>query len=185
MMFALVAIAASAFDQGDFNYNVQSDGTATIFGFKSGYTGSPTSITIPGYVYDPETQKYYQVKTIGPSAFHDKTSLQRVTIQYGVESIHLSAFNGCTSLSIVDLPSSIKRIDNYAFNKSPITMINCASETMPTISSNAFYGLAAVSGSRYWTCATPDGMTAANAVEPHGCRPPQPCDGQEHRWQPV
>ncbi len=165
IMSAMVAIAASAdFVYGDFTFNVQSDGTATIFGFKSGYTGNPTSITIPGYVFDSSVQKYFQVKTIGPSAFHDKTSLQRVTIEYGVENIHQSAFNGCTSLNIVDLPSSIKRIDNYAFYKAPITMINCAAETMPTISSNAFYGLAAVSGSRYWTCATPDGMTAANAV---------------------
>ena len=67
LLFAMVAIAASAFDYGDFRYTVQADGTATIFGFKSGYTGSPTSITIPGYCFDSSTQKYYKVKTIGPS----------------------------------------------------------------------------------------------------------------------
>ena len=104
LLFAMVAIAASAFDYGDFRYTVQADGTATIFGFKIGYTGSPTSITIPGYCFDSSTQKYYKVKTIGPNAFNGKTSIQRVTIQYGVEDIHQYAFNGCTSLNTVDLP---------------------------------------------------------------------------------
>ena len=164
LLFAMVAIASSAFDYGDFQYNVQADGTATIFGFKSGYTGSPTSITIPGYCFDSSTQKYYKVKTIGPNAFFGKTSIQRVTIQYGVEDIHQYAFNGCTSLNTVDLPSSIKSLANGVFYNAPITWINCAAETMPTLTSNAFQGLGAVSGTRYWTCATPDGMTAANAV---------------------
>ena len=53
LLLVLVAMNASAdFTYGDFTFNVQSDGSATIFGFKSGYTGSPTSITIPGYCYD-------------------------------------------------------------------------------------------------------------------------------------
>ena len=161
----MVAIAASAdFVWGDYTFNVQSDGTATIFGFKSGYTGSPTSITIPGYCFDSSTQKYYKVKTIGPYAFSGKTSLQRVTIQYGVEAISTYAFNGCTSLSTVDLPSSIKSFADGIFYNAPITRINCAAETMPTLNSNAFYHLGTVSGSRYWTCATPDGKTAADAV---------------------
>ncbi len=164
LLFAMVAIAASAFDYGDFRYTVQADGTATIFGFKSGYTGSPTSITIPGYCFDSSTQKYYKVKTIGPRAFTGKTSIQRVTIQYGVEDIHEYAFNGCTSLNTVDLPSSIKNLANGVFYNAPIININCAAETMPTLTSNAFQGLGTVSGTRYWTCATPDGMTAANAV---------------------
>ena len=161
----MVAIAASAdFVQGDFTYNVQADGTATIFGFKSGYTGSPTSITIPGYVLDPSTQKFYRVKTIGPYAFSGKTSIQRVTIQYGVEDISTYAFNGCTSLKTVDLPSSIKSLASGVFYNAPISMINCAAETMPTLNSNALNHLGTVSGSRYWTCATPDGRDAANNV---------------------
>ncbi len=165
LLFAMVAIVASAdFVQGDFTYNVQADGTATIFGFKSGYTGSPTSITIPGYVLDPSTQKFYRVKTIGPYAFNGKTSIQRVTIQYGVEDISTYAFNGCTSLKTVDLPSSIKSLASGVFYNAPISMINCAAETMPTLNSNALNHLGTVSGSRYWTCATPDGKTAADAV---------------------
>ena len=165
LLFAMVAIAASAdFVWGDFTFNVQSDGTATIFGFKSGYTGSPTSITIPGYCFDSSTQKYYKVKTIGPYAFSGKTSLQRVTIQYGVEDISTYAFNGCTSLKTVDLPSSIKSLASGVFYNAPISMINCAAETMPTLNSNALNHLGTVSGSRYWTCATPDGQDAANNV---------------------
>ena len=165
LMSALVAIAAKAdFVYGDFSFNVQSDGTATIFGFKSGYTGNPTSITIPGYCFDSSTQKYYQVKTIGPYAFSGRTSIQRVTIQYGVETISTYAFNGCTSLNIVDLPSSIKSFADGVFYNAPISLINCAAETMPTLNSKAFLHMGTVSGTRYWNCATPDGKTAADAV---------------------
>ena len=163
LLFAVVAIAANAFEQGDFTYTIMSDGSARLDGFKSSYTGSPTTLTIPGYVYDSDTQKYYQVKTLQNSAFSNKTSINTVTIQYGVEEVTSYSFRGCTSLSEVYLPSSVKILGNYVFVNAPISQVWCAAETMPTINSNAFNNLGSVSGVRLWRCATPAGMNAANA----------------------
>ena len=164
LLLALVAIAVNAFEQGDFEYYILTDSTVRLEGFKSSYTGSPTTLTIPGYTFNASTQKYYRVTHIGTSAFYNKTTLTQVEIRPGVETILSYAFNKCTSLKTVYLPSSIKSIGDYVFYQDPITVINCAAETMPTISSNAFYQMGTVSGSRYWNCATPDGKTAADAV---------------------
>ena len=164
LLFVMAAIAASAFEQGNFQYSVLTDSTVRLDGFKSSYTGSPTTLTIPGYTYDASTQKYYRVTHIGTSAFYNKTTLTTVEIQHGVESILSYAFNNCTSLNTVYLPSSIKSIGDYVFYKDPISNINCAADTMPTVTSNTCYQMGSVSGSHYWTCATPDGMTAADAV---------------------
>ena len=174
LLMALVAIVACAFDQGDFNYSVNSDGTATLNGFKSGATFSSTILTIPGYVWDATAQKRYQVKKIAWGAFNPNIKISfatqlraitRVTINYGVEELDASVFYNCTSLRLADLPSSIRKMGAYVFGDCPITNINCAVEIMPTFVDNlTFSSMGTVSGTRYFTCATPDGMTAANAV---------------------
>jgi formylglycine-generating enzyme required for sulfatase activity len=167
LIFALVAVMAGAFDNGDFTYTIMSDGTARIDGFKSSYTGTPTTLTIPGYVYDSGTQKYYQVKTIQNSAFsNNKTrSLTKVTIQYGVEDIYSYAFADCSSLTTVYLPSSIKGLANRVFNNTPLTYVNCAAEVMPSITEYGLAGITSDVNSRTWSCATPDGQAAANEVD--------------------
>ena len=174
LLMTLVAIVACAFDQGDFNYSVNSDGTATLNGFKSGATFSSTILTIPGYVWDATAQKRYQVKKIAWGAFNPNIKISfatqlraitRVTINYGVEELDASVFYNCTSLRLVDLPSSIRKMGAYVFGDCPITNINCAVEIMPTFVDNlTFSSMGSVSGTRFFTCATPDGMTAANAV---------------------
>ncbi len=173
-LFALVAIASGAFEQGDFTYSVASDGTAVLNGFKTGATFSSTTLTIPGYVWDASAQKRYQVKKVAWSAFNPaiKTdfatqlkAITRVTINYGVEELDAAVFYNCTSLRSADLPSSIKRMGAYVFGACPITNVNLAAETMPTFVDNlTFTDMGTVSGTRYLTCATPDGRSAANAV---------------------
>ena len=104
LLFAMVAIAASAFEQGDFTYSVNSDGTATLNGFKTGATFSSTTLTIPGYVWDATAQKRYQVKKIAWGAFNPNVmtsfatqlrAITRVTINYGVEELEE---DGCLCL---------------------------------------------------------------------------------------
>ena len=173
-LFALVAIASGAFEQGDFTYSVASDGTAVLNGFKTGATFSSTTLTIPGYVWDASAQKRYQVKKVAWGAFNPAVrttfasqlkAITRVTINYGVEELDASVFYNCTSLRLVDLPSSIKMMGAYVFGACPITNVNLAAETMPTFVDNlTFTSMGTVSGTRYLTCATPDGRTAANAV---------------------
>ena len=175
-MLVMVAITASAitFDQGNFQYVTTSDSTVTLNGFKDSYTGSSTTLEIPGYTYNSSTQKYYRVTKIAWSAFNPvyKTAfatqlraITRVEIRPGVEELDATVFYNCSSLNTVFLPSSIKKLGSSAFGACPITMINCAAEVMPTFEDNGtFNDMAAVSGTRYFTCATPDGKTAADAV---------------------
>lgn len=70
LLLMMAAMAASAFDQGDFQYVVTSDSTVTLNGFKTSYTGSSTTLYIPGYTYDASTQKYYRVTKIAWGAFN-------------------------------------------------------------------------------------------------------------------
>ena len=174
LLLMMAAMAASAFDQGDFQYLVTSDSTVTLNGFKTSYTGSSTTLYIPGYTYDASTQKYYRVTKIAWGAFNPniRTSfatqlraITRVEIRPGVEELDAAVFYNCTSLNTVYLPSSIKRMGAYTFGACPITYIAIAAEVMPTFVDNlTFSEMGTVSGSRYFTCATPDGKTAADAV---------------------
>lgn len=174
MLFVMAAMSASAFDQGDFQYLVTSDSTVTLNGFKDSYTGSSTVLYIPGYTYNASTQKFYRVTKIAWGAFNPniRTSfatqlraITRVEIRPGVEELDAAVFYNCTSLSQVFIPSSIKRMGAYAFGACPIININCAAEVMPTFVDNlTFSEMGTVSGTRYFTCATPDGKTAADAV---------------------
>ena len=174
LLLMMAAMAASAFDQGDFQYVVTSDSTVTLNGFKTSYTGSSTTLYIPGYTYDASTQKYYRVTKIAWGAFNPniRTSfatqlraITRVEIRPGVEELDAAVFYNCTSLNTVFLPSSIKKMGAYAFGACPIIIINMAAEVMPTFVDNlTFSEMGTVSGTRYFTCATPDGKTAADAV---------------------
>ena len=174
LFLTMVAMAASAFDQGDFQYLVTSDSTVTLNGFKDSYTGSSTVLYIPGYTYNASTQKYYRVTKIAWGAFNPniRTSfatqlraITRVEIRPGVEELDAAVFYNCTSLNTVYLPSSIKRMGAYTFGACPITYIAIAAEVMPTFVDNlTFSEMGSVSGTRYFTCATPDGKTAADAV---------------------
>ena len=174
LLLVMAAMSASAFDQGDFQYLVTSDSTVTLNGFKDSYTGSSTVLYIPGYTYDASTQKYYRVTKIAWGAFNPNVrtsfaaklrAITRVEIRPGVEELDAAVFYNCTSLNTVYLPSSIKKMGAYVFGACPITYIDIAAEVMPTFVDNlTFSEMGTVSGSRYFTCATPDGKTAADAV---------------------
>ena len=173
-MFVMVAMAASAFEQGDFQFVTTSDSTVTLNGFKSSYTGSSTTLIIPGYTYDASTQKYYRVTKVAWSAFNPNImtsfatqlrAITRVEIRPGVEELDAAVFYNCSNLSQVFIPSSIKKMGGSVFGACPIVNINFAAEVMPTFVDNStFNNMASVSGSRYFTCATPAGKTAADAV---------------------
>jgi hypothetical protein len=105
------------------------------------------------------------VQKIKADAFENNQTITEVRIGPGVETIENFAFYNCNKLAIVSLPSTIKSLGNSVFYNCPITLINCAAEVMPTFVDNGtFNNMGSVSGTRYFTCATPDGKTAADAV---------------------
>ena len=82
-----------------------SGGIATI----TGYTGTNPNVVIPAVTNG------YPVKSIGSSAFSQKTNLFSVTIPNSVTSIGSRAFQSCSGLTSVILPNSLTNIGTYAF----------------------------------------------------------------------
>jgi hypothetical protein len=97
-------------------------------GVLSGYTGSPTTITIPS-----------TVTSINDNAFKNCTTLKEVYIPGTVKSIGSYAFNGCTALRKVTLNEGTTSIGKYAFSECSLL----SSVTIPaTVTTGvlAFYG---------------------------------------------
>ena len=166
-LMATVATAATTFEQGNFKYTVNYDGTTvTLNGFSSSVTSAMTELTIPGYAWNASEQKRYQVKNIAAVAFSSTYARQITTlrINYGVESIGSSAFQYSSQLKFVYLPSSITSLGSSVFANCPIQTIFAALETMPTITSTTFQSMAvSATGSRYWWAGTTKGLNAANS----------------------
>ena len=102
---SVAAVPVSALELWDFEYKVNSDGTATI----TDYYGEVTELVIPS------TLDGYKVTEIGSYAFRDCSSLTGITIPDGVEYIGDSTFSGCSSLTGITIPSSVTSIGDDAF----------------------------------------------------------------------
>ena len=87
---SVAAVPVSALELWDFEYKVNSDGTATI----TDYYGEVTELVIPS------TLDGYKVTEIGSYAFRDCSSLESITIPSSVTSIGDDAFCGCDKLTI-------------------------------------------------------------------------------------
>ncbi|MDY2627961.1 MAG: leucine-rich repeat domain-containing protein, partial [Lachnospiraceae bacterium] len=112
-----------------YTYSVDSDGNATI----TGYKGKASSIIIP------EQIDGYTVVAIGGSAFKGNTGLTSVIIPDTVTSIGDEAFNGCTNLENVCLPDSVVTIGANAFRNTGLTSLSLPNQ-ITTIGENFLYG---------------------------------------------
>jgi hypothetical protein len=88
ILLALLLLAAPA-AQAQWTCATNADNTLTI----TGYTGSRSSVTIPG------TINSLFVTIIGPSAFGDQFSLTNLTLGGSLASIGEEAFANCGGLS--------------------------------------------------------------------------------------
>ncbi|MCI5884521.1 MAG: leucine-rich repeat domain-containing protein, partial [Clostridiales bacterium] len=89
---------ADTFEFGEFKYSVTGDEESGYAVTITGYTGSPTAVTIPNEI-DKKP-----VTAIGDYAFNGCTTLESVTIPSGVKSIGSQAFYQCTSLASITIP---------------------------------------------------------------------------------
>jgi len=107
LLLALTALPASALQDGDFTYTVNSDGTATI----TGTTKKEGELNIPSTVGG------YKVTAIGNSAFSNCSKLTgNLVIPEGVTSIGNNAFYYCSSLTgNLVIPESVTAIGSAAF----------------------------------------------------------------------
>ena len=100
-----VVSAAENQTYGDFDYEVNEDGTVTI----TSYNGSDEEVTVPNKIDGKSVRK------IGESAFYDSQNLKYVTIANGITLIDEMAFYYCDDLKSVTIPKSVTSIGDQAF----------------------------------------------------------------------
>lgn len=127
LTFALALLtAASAWAQtftiGELTYNVTDLTNKEVE--VSDCAETATNITIPTEVH--YNNVYYDVTSIGYSAFQYCSTLTQVTIPNSVTSIGSWAFYSCSALTQVTIPNSVTSIGNYAFE-------SCSALTQVTI----------------------------------------------------
>ncbi len=105
LLFPLCAMAASWHTSGDYQYDVESNGTVSI----RKYTGSAKELTVPAEL---DGRK---VARIGYEAFKRCDTLTSVVLPEGIQNIGDSAFRNCTKLASVSLPDSLKDIGEDVF----------------------------------------------------------------------
>ena len=103
-MFVVLPGQASALQDGDYLYTVDSD-QATI----TNYIGTGGDITIPS------TLGGYPTVAIGSTAFYNNDNVTSVIIPNGVTLIKFYAFGYCSALTSVTLPDSLTEIASQAF----------------------------------------------------------------------
>lgn len=122
-----VTVNADIEMEGDWEYEVQEDGTVQIIL----YTGSDEEVKIPGtfggcqvtgiaeYAFSGNMMTGItfpdSIRQIGEYAFSNCMELKKVTIPKGVKEIPEFAFSGCTELSTVKFHDSITKIGESAF----------------------------------------------------------------------
>ena len=86
-------------------YTTDSEGNATI----TGYKGSASSLAIPSVIDG------YKVTKIGNEAFKNNKNVVNVTIPNGVTNINWGSFENCERLKSVIIPDSVVEIGGRAF----------------------------------------------------------------------
>lgn len=106
----VISLTAFADETNVFDYEINTDGTATINGFKA----NDINIIIP------ETVDTYKVTAIGDNAFSGMERIEKITINADITSIGSSAFYGCISLAEIEIPDTVTQIGEYAFGNCPL-----------------------------------------------------------------
>ena len=150
LTFALALLtAASAWAQtftiGELTYNVTDLTNKEVE--VSDCAETATNITIPTEVH--YNNVYYDVTSIGSSAFDGCDALTQVTIPNSVTSIGSWAFYSCSALTQVTIPNSVTSIGNYAFEFcSALTQVTIGN-SVTSIGRLAFYNCTALSAVYY------------------------------------
>ncbi len=115
VMVPVSAAAAGGYDYasgesfGDYEYEVLSNGTASV----KSYKGSAATVNIPSSINGKK------VTEIGYGAFAGSSTLKSVSIPDTVTKIGSSAFAVCDALKIINIPNSVTYIGSDAFYLTP------------------------------------------------------------------
>ncbi len=164
----------NALTDGDYEYSIQKDGTASIIEYK----GYDYDVTIPSTLYG------YSVTAIGDCAFYGCTGLTSITIPNSVTKIGSGAFEGCTALESIAVDSENKTYhskDNCLIETATNKLVlGCKNSIIPnyltTIGNGAFFdctGLTSITipnnvttigNSAFYGCTKLTSITIPNSV---------------------
>ena len=126
--FACSGLTAIVVEEGNTKYDSRNNCNAIIETSSNILIKGCRNTTIPN-----------NLTTIGDHAFSG-CSLTSITIPNSVTSIGNNAFYACSRLSFITIGNSVTSIGGYAFSDcTGLTDVYCYAETLPTISSSAFY----------------------------------------------
>ena len=112
----------------------------------------------------PETYNNEKVVAIADKAFHEISTLQKVTLPSTIKSIGQRAFYECTNLKNINLPNGVKTIGSYAFsgcaNLKNISLPNSLSSIETGLFSNC---------TNLSSLVVPNGVTAIDLHAFFGC----------------
>ena len=145
-----VVSAADTLTEGDYEYQLNDNGTVTI----TKYIGTALAVTIPSKIANTAVEEIganafrelkitsikfpTSLKKIGDTAFYKCYYLKDVTFPSGLESIGSSAFEQCNLFTKVVLPDTLSEMKSYAFKNCPgITSITL-SKTLTYIPNECF-----------------------------------------------
>ena len=144
MMLALLPTAAFAAKEGYYEYDVDSEGNATI----TWYDGPGGDIKIPGNLGDHSVTKISNKdvfeSSIPKGAFSNREDLTGVTIPDSVVILEENVFKACYNLSRVKLSANLEKIGHSAFVSAGVKSVGISQITIPAkvkeIESYAFWG---------------------------------------------
>ena len=122
-------VASAAGTYGNYQYEVQSNGTVQI----TKYTGSDTSITLPSSINGKD------VTSVSGYAFNGNTTITSISLPGTFTTVPSLAFYGCYALETVTLPDTVTEIGYYAFEFcDKLTTVNVRGK-LKKIYNGAFY----------------------------------------------
>lgn len=167
LSISLLPMNAMGYESGDFKYDLDDDGNATI----TGYLGSGGDVTIPAKLDD------HPVTAIGEEAFYSEKSITSLTFKGDIDSIDydgsLGAFQYCDGIKHVMFEGNVGTIGEAAFfacdglgsvifNGDIGTIGEYAFSSCPELKDIYFNGTEAewnaVTKGDYWNYACPDNM---------------------------
>ena len=122
-------VASAAGTYGNYQYEVQSNGTVQI----TKYTGLDTSITLPSRIDGKD------VTSISQYAFNGNTTIRSISLPGTFTTVPSLAFYGCDELEEVELADTITKIGIYSFEFChKLKTVNCKGK-INSIDYGAFY----------------------------------------------